>query len=220
MGKYASVIGIFLIGVVVVMVGVYLFLTGGSDTTSFQIASAVTLVGLLVTGIGAIKGKRAMKSIGYFAAYPSESHARQVSQSRDRFLQSREAQHVMDQAEVHHVEQGNMTPGSGSQAPSQTASTTSEPGGRPTPMRPATQLSKPSPATGSMTSSGGTKIVKVLVCPSCGTENQDTDNFCSSCGKKIRPKASSSRSGSKKSVSKKKIKATRKVTKTTGTKKK
>ncbi len=222
MGKYASVIGIFLIGIIVVITGVYLFLTGGSDPAAFQMASGVTLVGLLVTGIGAIKGRRTMRSVGYFAAYPSESHARQVSQSRDRFLQSGHAQQVMDQAETHHVEQGNMTPGSGDQASAQTssaASATSAPGERPTPMRPATQLSRSSPVTGATGSGGTPKIVKVIVCPGCGTENQDTDSFCSGCGKKIRPKASKSRST--KAASKKKIKATKKVTKTnTGTRKK
>ena len=32
------------------------------------------------------------------------------------------------------------------------------------------------------------KVVKVLICPKCGAENQETDTYCFNCGKKLRLK--------------------------------
>lgn len=198
MGKYASVIGIFLVGVVVVVVGVYLFLTGGSDAASFQTASVVTLIGLLITGIGAIKGKRTMRSLGYFAQYPSESHARQVNQAQSRpgARPSGAAQPVQaapSQEQSAQVTQPSQPAPSAQQA-SAAPSTQSSTASRPTPSAPATQVSVPS---AKQSPKAAVRVVKVIVCPKCGSENQEADNFCFSCGKKIRPKSAGS-GGSKK----------------------
>jgi hypothetical protein len=189
MGKYVSVIGLFLVGIVVVVAGVYLFLTGGSDAASFQTASIVTLIGLLITGIGAIKGKRTMKSIGYFAAYPSESHVRQVSQVSSR-TGSQPAGTVQPVQSMSSQDQ-SATPTTQLTPSTQTAAT------RPTPNAPATQASG---SSAKQSSKAVAKVVRVIVCPKCGSENQEADNFCFNCGKKIRPKITKSTksSGSKK----------------------
>ncbi len=170
MGRYASVLGIFIAGIIVVIAGVLLFLTGGSDPASFQTASIVTLIGLLVTGVGAIKGKRTMKSVGYFAAYPPDTYSRPAQSS---------APIKMDRP----PEQSQQP---GSQAPQATQATPPQPE-RPTPTAPATGTPSPAAGTGAAKHSPA-KVVRVLVCPKCGTENQETDTFCSNCGKKLRPK--------------------------------
>lgn len=172
MGKYTGVIGLFALGVAVVLIGIYFFLTMGSDTFYFQMASVITLIGLLITGIGAIKGRRTMKSVGYFAEYPPESHARLVQSVTER--QSSELGRTEDSTTE-------------SQGPAPTI--------RPTPSEPASaQSAKQSGAKGQV------KVVRVLVCPKCGSDNNETDTYCYSCGKKIKIKAKSSsktKSGSK-----------------------
>lgn len=172
MGKYTSVVGLFALGVAVVIVGIYFFITQGSDPFYFQMASVVVIIGLLVVGIGAIKGRRTMRSVGYFAEYPPERHARLVQSVTER--QSSELGRTED---------------------STTESQGPAPSVRPTPTQPAS--AQPAKQSGTR---GQVKVVRVLVCPKCGSDNKETDTYCYSCGKKIKIKAKSSpktKSGSK-----------------------
>ncbi|UCD07898.1 MAG: zinc-ribbon domain-containing protein [Candidatus Aenigmatarchaeota archaeon] len=152
MGKYLSIIGLFVVGVIIVIFGVYYLLTSAVESFEYQLGIILMLIGLLVTGVGAIRGKRTMRSVGYFAQYPPGAPPRPV---RPAAAQARPA------------------PGAPVQPPAP----------RPTPSAPATQPAKASPAK------AAEKVVKVLVCPKCGSENQVTDMFCFSCGKKLRPKS-------------------------------
>ena len=163
MGKYTSVIGLFIAGVAVVIVGIYFFITQGSDPFYFQMASVIVIIGLLVVGIGAIKGRRTMRSVGYFAEYPPERHARLVQSVTER--KSEELGRTED---------------------SVTEAQGSGPSVRPTPSEPASaQPAKQSPGK-------EVKVVRVLVCPKCGSDNKETDTYCYSCGKKLKIKAKSS----------------------------
>ncbi len=155
MGKYLSIIGLFVIGVIIVIFGVYYFLTSAVESFEYQLGIVLMLIGLLVTGVGAIKGKRTMRSVGYFAQYPPGTPYRPV-----RPATSQEKPDPESSAQPH--------------AP------------RPTPSAPATQPAKASPAK---SAKAAEKVVKVLVCPKCGSENQVTDMFCFNCGKKLRPKS-------------------------------
>lgn len=160
MGKYTAVIGLFVVGVAVVLIGIYFFIAMGSEAFYFQLASIITLIGLLITGIGAIKGRRTMRSVGYFAQYPPEKHARLVQSVTER--RSSDLSTAED---------------------SVTQTQGPEPSIKPTPTEPASsQPAKQSP-------SNDVKVVKVLVCPKCGSENKETDTFCYNCGKKLRVKA-------------------------------
>lgn len=157
MGKYLSIIGLFVIGIIIVIAGVYYFITSAAETFEYQLGIILMLIGLLVTGVGAIRGKRTMRSVGYFAQYPPGAPARPAP------AQPRPAPE---------------TPPAGSEPPTQT------PAPRPTPSVPATQPAK----AGAKPAKTPEKVVKVLVCPKCGSENQVTDMFCFNCGKKLRPK--------------------------------
>jgi ribosomal protein L40E len=153
MGRYVSIIGIFVIGLVMVIAGVYFFITGAADSTEYVMGVVLMLAGLLVTGVGAINGKRKMRSVGYFAEYPREP--------------SRPPGPVREPARPAPAAQPEQA------APS-----------RPTPAAPATQ---PRPEAKPQ-EKPAEKVVKIIVCPKCGSENQVTDTFCYSCGKKLRPK--------------------------------
>lgn len=157
MGKYLSIIGLFLIGVVIVIVGVYFFITSAVESFEYQIGIVVMLIGLLVTGVGAIRGKRTMRSVGYFADYPPGTLARPPTRARPR-----------------------PAPAASAAGPEFRS-----PVSKPTPTVPATQLAKASPAKEAKPAE---KVVKVLVCPKCGSESQVTDTFCFNCGKKLKPK--------------------------------
>ena len=49
MNKYMSVMGIFIAGVVLVVIGVYYFLTSGGEGFNYQLGIVLMLIGLLVT---------------------------------------------------------------------------------------------------------------------------------------------------------------------------
>jgi ribosomal protein L40E len=153
MGKYLSIIGLFVVGIIIVIAGVYYFITSPANTFEYQLGIILMLVGLLVTGVGAIRGKRTMRSVGYFADYPPEAPPRSARPAPAQPMPAPEA-------------------------PSQ------PPAPRPTPSVPATQPAK----AGTKPAKAPEKVVKVLVCPKCGSENQVTDMFCFNCGKKLRPK--------------------------------
>lgn len=167
MGRYLSVIGLFIIGVVIVTAGVYFFLSTGGEGFNYQLGIVLMLIGLLVTGVGAIRGKRTMRSVGYFAQYPPESYMRPQAQAAARPATQPETTPVAYSAEP-------------------------QPASRPTPASPATgtkaetKEKEPHP------------VVKVLVCPKCGSENQVTDIYCFSCGKKLRPKTRAGKESSRK----------------------
>lgn len=155
MGKYLSIIGMFVIGIVIVITGVYFFMAYSAtpEAMEYQAGVVLMLIGLLVTGVGAIKGKRMMRSVGYFAAYPPDTYSR---------------------------------PAQVAPAQPKPPAVTQPPGPRPTPLTPVNQP-KPSKAP---QEKQPPKVVKVLVCPKCGSENQVMDSFCFNCGKKLRPKKS------------------------------
>ena len=50
-------------------------------------------------------------------------------------------------------------------------------------MQPAPEVQTSTPKTAEKV-----KVVKVLICPKCGAENQETDTYCFNCGKKLRLK--------------------------------
>ncbi len=166
MGKYMSVIGMFVIGVVIVVLGVYFFMAYSATpgSTEYILGVVLMLIGLLVTGMGAISGKRKMRSVGFFAQYP-DAYSRSAPMMP---VQQAPAQ---------------QTPVQPRPAPMVQPS-----GARPTPSTPANQ-----PKPKAIQEKQAPKVIKILVCPKCGSENQISDTFCFDCGKKLKPKKSASK---------------------------
>jgi ribosomal protein L40E len=169
MNKYLSIMGMFLAGVIMVIIGVYFFLSYGSGSANFQIGLVVMLIGLLVTGVGAIRGKRNMRSVGYFAEYSQQQPTRQAPQMR-------------------------AAPGpEGPETVPEPATEPRPPAERPTPTEPV-KSGRTAAAPGPAAPAAQARVIKVIICPKCGTENQETDTFCFSCGKKLRPKGAARKS--------------------------
>lgn len=204
--QYLRVLWIFIFGFILVLYGVYMLFSFGEVGFYTMGASFwVMLIGLLLTGVGSIYGKkklhdpnafrprRARGGLGMFMAPPQVPQASQPVQQ-------------VQPAQPQSQPQG--PPPYLQQAPTET---------RPNPMRPvlqgaekrveadvkkvATKFAHVASSVASKAASyqtSGTqaqaaqppqervKVVKVLICPKCGTENQESDRFCFNCGKKLR----------------------------------
>ncbi len=179
--QYIKVLWIFLFGMVIVLYGVYvLFVFGEVGLYTLGSSFWVMLIGLLLTGVGSIYGKKKLQDPNTFREKPKGGLG--------GFIQSTTQPAPAKQLQ---------------EAPAET---------KPNPMRPVLQgaekrieddvrrvVSKgmkiattvatktsTSQAGSQAASQGNVKVVKVLICPKCGSENQEQDKFCFNCGKKLR----------------------------------
>jgi preprotein translocase subunit Sss1 len=154
---------LFIVGVVVAIIGVYTLLAM-PDIGS--VSFLIMLVGLFFTGTGSIYGKRKLRGDYYMTSeepglekFRKEKPKPVAEQIPAESEQGEEFLEEAEQAEEQRVE------------------------------RPEIETSKPVlETTQKPPEEEHVKVIKVIVCPKCGTENQETDKFCYNCGKKLRMK--------------------------------
>jgi ribosomal protein L40E len=154
---------LFIVGVAVAITGVYtLVAVPAVGSASF----IIMLVGLFFTGAGSIYGKRRLRGEYYMTSeepdirrFGNEKPAQPIKPATTGTEESEEFLEEAEQAEEQRVE-----------APKIEAS------------KPVLETTHEPPEEEHV------KVIKVLVCPKCGSENQETDVFCFKCGKKLRLK--------------------------------
>ncbi|MCK4532136.1 MAG: zinc ribbon domain-containing protein, partial [Candidatus Aenigmarchaeota archaeon] len=57
----------------------------------------------------------------------------------------------------------------------------------PAPSEPDVEFGKPEIPAEPLAKPKEARIIKIVVCPNCGTENETKDRFCYNCGKKLKP---------------------------------
>jgi len=151
---------LFIVGVAVSIIGVYALLAVPAlGSGSFLIM----LVGLFFTGTGSIYGKKKLRGEYYMGTEEPEARKekpRPVAGPEPEVPgENEEFLEEAEQAEEQRVE------------------------------RPEIETEKPVlETTHKPPEDEHVKVIKVLVCPKCGMENQETDKFCYNCGKKLRLK--------------------------------
>ncbi len=154
---------LFIVGVAVAIAGVYTLLYMPEiESGSFLIM----LIGLFFTGAGSIYGKRKMRGDYYMTSEEPEIAKKEKpkplsapSELTGAEEESEEFLEEAEQAEEQRVESPKIET-----------------------QKPALQTVQKPPEEEHV------KVVKVLVCPKCGSENKETDKFCYNCGKKLRLK--------------------------------
>jgi len=163
LGHFLRSAWLFIVGVAVSIIGVYTLLAMPDiGSASFLIM----LVGLFFTGTGSIYGKRKLRGDYYMTSeepglgrFRKEKPKPVTEQAPTETDAGEEFLEEAEQAEEQRVE------------------------------RPEIKTAKPVLETREEPpEEEHVKVVKVLVCPKCGTENQETDKFCYNCGKKLRLK--------------------------------
>jgi hypothetical protein len=195
-------IWVFLLGVAVSLIGLYTLLTRPDMGSNPFI---IMLMGLFFTGAGSIYGKkklrggyppgsvppeREQRGLGYppffqlprrREQYPGEA----PPEPREYYTEARE-EHVEPTApsEPREVPMEAIEP----REPREPAETPSEDFLEIAEEKIGTETVAPSKTpVGIATKPKGGRILKIVVCPNCGAENETKDKFCYSCGFKIKP---------------------------------
>lgn len=151
---------LFIVGVAVAVFGVYtLFAFPAMGSGSF----VLMLVGLFFTGTGSIYGKRKLRGDYYMMSEEQnlESLKKEKPKATSETAEPEEMEEFLEEAEQAE-EQRVEAPEDETPKPSETA------------QKPAEEEH--------------IKIVKVIICPKCGAENEERDIYCYRCGKKLRLK--------------------------------
>lgn len=182
-------IWVFLLGVVVAVVGLYCLLYRSDMGTSNPFI--IMLMGLFFTGAGSIYGKRKLgegepmvsappqqRTLGYPPQrYPSEPMPPQPRQAPPTY-QDYPPREVPAQRVETRVEPKEI--------PSEEFLEIAE-----EKMEPEEGVKKPIPSKMALVKPTAkpkeTGIIKIVVCPNCGTENETKDKFCYNCGGKLKP---------------------------------
>ena len=179
--RHAKVAWIYFIGVAIIIIGVYIFafypemeivtFDSGFILTGFMFSFVIMLAGLLVTGIGAIHGKRKLREIiiqeyekGPAPAYTAPGEGPKAESS------------PQEKTSPQTAETGQM-PVEGAATPD------------PVEQAPQTQEEKPQEIR-EEEEPEAQRVIKVLICTKCGAENKERNIFCYHCGKKLRIKKS------------------------------
>ncbi len=178
--QYVKVLWIFLFGMLLVLYGVYvLFAFGAVGLYTLGSSFWVMLIGLLLTGVGSIYGKKKLSDPdtfkpkprgglgGFIASTPQPAPAKQLQEAPTE--PKNPMRPVLQGAEKRIEDDVRKVVSKGMRIASTVATKAST-----------------SQASGQATSQGEVKVVKVLICPKCGSENQEQDKFCFNCGKKLR----------------------------------
>lgn len=155
---------LFIVGVAVAIIGVYA-LVAMPDIGSGSFI--VMLVGLFFTGAGSIYGKRRMRGEYYMTSeepdirkFGKEKPKQPTEPAPTGTEESEEFLEEAEQAEEQRVEPPEIETS-----------------------KPVLETTQKPPEE-----EEHVKVIRVLVCPKCGSENQETDVYCFKCGKKLRLK--------------------------------
>jgi len=188
--QYLKVLWIFLFGVILVLYGVYmLFVFGEVGLSTMGSSFWVMLIGLLLTGVGSIYGKKKLQDPNTFRPKPGGGGLGSFIRSTPQVAAQQPAKELQEASTE--VKTNPMTPvlHNAERRIEDDVKRVVSKGIR----MASTVASKASTATSSQTSSQtqsnqqeNVKVIKVLICPKCGSENQEVDKFCFNCGKKLR----------------------------------
>lgn len=192
---------LFILGAVLALIGMYTLLTRPDMGSNPFI---IMLMGLFFTGTGSIYGKKKLREGEPMVSSPDAGQIPATTQApqgagvqqagtqpqspTEEFLESAE-----DATEEEVVRQ----------APEKSREPAARPGQPPQQTSPAQQPASPAqqPAPAKTGDKAEAKVIKIMVCPKCGAENQPTDKFCYNCGKKLKPDKKKSRKKTKKKSS-------------------
>jgi len=188
--QYLKVLWIFVFGMILVLYGVYMLIAFGA-VGLYTMGSSfwVMLIGLLLTGVGSIYGKKKLLDPNTFKAKAGgglgsfiQSTPQVVAQQPVKELQEAPSEikanpmrPVLHDAEKRIEQDFKRVVSKGIRMASTVASKASTAAAQA-----STQDLQSTPAQEPV------KVVKVLICPKCGSENQEADRFCFNCGKKLR----------------------------------
>jgi len=162
--KYLKVAGLSIAGFALVFIGLYMIAFANAGPIGF----GLMMGGLLLSTIGGIYGKKKL-----LEQIPETS--RQMEQIKENVVSQLKPQKEADPPQE--ISRPDEPP---EQKPLPKQAANAEP-------KPETEL-KPIIRTVQVQAEGALKpkLVKVMVCPGCDTENPPTNMYCSKCGKRLR----------------------------------
>ena len=163
--KYLKIAGLSITGFALVFIGLYMIAFLKSGPTGF----GLMMGGLLFSTIGGIYGKKKLMEGG--EGYQSAVDSRQIDQIK---------QNVVSQIKPSKEADPPAQPPTQPEKPMPRQALKQEL--RPAPMIEEPEMAVQAPAADAVSS----KPFKIMVCPSCDTENPPTNMYCSKCGKRLR----------------------------------
>jgi len=158
-GRFLKSAWLFIVGVAVALIGIYTLLAVPDVGSGSFI---IMLVGLFFTGAGSIYGKRKMRGEYYMTSEEPDTGKKEKPKPISKPAEAGETEEFLE--EVEQAEEKRTEPPE--------IETT----------KPAFETTQKPPVEEHV------KVIKVIVCPKCGAENQEMDKFCYNCGKKLRLK--------------------------------
>ncbi len=176
-------IWLFLLGIVVSVIGLYCFVfRPDMGPNSFT----VMLIGLFFTGTGSIYGKKKLREGPPMVSAPAQQKTifQQPQQTYPGYSpREMPSQPTGMQAQPRAIPAE--LEGSPEEEFLEVAEETVE-SEIPVPVKPM-KVEKPEIPAKPMARPKEAKIIKIVVCPNCGTENETMDKFCYSCGNRLKP---------------------------------
>jgi type IV secretory pathway VirB10-like protein len=194
--KYSKLTIIYFVGVVVIVYGLYSFLTGAEPETTSN-SFYLMFSGLVVATAGSIYGHNKIAGPGY------QSQQKDGKKDKDEKMPAKEVKAVAkmekkmkdkrleeikkleeeekkrleelkreEEKELKRIEEERKREEKRRQEELKKAQKTKD---------------EPAKAVEAAASAPSGGVVKIMVCPSCGEENKYTAKFCDNCGKKLRP---------------------------------
>ncbi len=182
--KYARAVSIYVAGIVVIVIGLYLLMRAESFQDSFMFSNSfiVMMVGFAITVFGGVHGRHSiMKMKLGIEDMPKPPRPDEQKKQESAEDETRKAiEQLIKESEVR-----------AEQIPAKIKPAKDEPPAPDEPEPPESEATEPEPPVAKAT------VVKVLMCPNCGEENKYTANFCDKCGKKLRVRKRSRKSAKK-----------------------
>lgn len=188
-------IWIFILGVVVAIIGLYcLVFRPELGSNSFTIM----LIGLFFTGAGSIYGKRKLGEGEPAVSTPPQQKPWEYPSRPSQPQQPQEVPESYPGYPPREVPARRMeTPAKPKEPPTEQFLEIAEESMKPeteiqktlepAPSEPDVEFGKPEIPAKPMAKPKEARIIKIVVCPNCGTENETKDRFCYNCGKKLKP---------------------------------
>ncbi|UCC91609.1 MAG: zinc-ribbon domain-containing protein [Candidatus Aenigmatarchaeota archaeon] len=178
-------IWVFVLGAAVTVVGLYCLLYRPDMGTSNTFV--IMLMGLFFTGAGSIYGKRKLSEGEPVVSGPPQQKPfgvpPQTAQETPKSYPGYPPKETPPKPAGIQAEQ--------KEAPTEEfleiAEEAMEPGGEVREPVPEPAVEKPGIPAKPMAKPGETGIIKIVVCPNCGEENEIKDKFCYNCGFKLKP---------------------------------
>lgn len=166
--RYARVMAVYLIGLIMIIAGVYIFLEGSSPemmSNSFYLM----LAGLAVAVVGSSYGRRRIHNPRFKEAIEHDKKKGDLKR----------LEKVRKRAEKRIGKGRKAEPKYG---PEKVAPAQSQP------YKPAYQPYQPYAAPSQPVAAPTTGVIKIVICPHCGEENKSDAMFCDKCGRRLRPR--------------------------------